>query len=146
MYAVLVLQTERQRGRAYRVRSAAFARPSPSVAKIAQDAAGTAAVRDDPVLIDGPHTVDPHAVHADGGRVEPRGARRQVVHAALGAARDAGRVEQQQVCPRAGHEPPAIRDAVRSGDVARHALHGFWQREVTALAYPVAEQVQPEAR
>src|SRR6267378_215421 len=73
--------------------------------KVAQDAARAAALRNDAVLVDRAYTVDPHAVHADARRVQPRRPRRQIVDATLLAARDGGRIEQQEVGPRAGHEP-----------------------------------------
>src|SRR5438094_6134227 len=120
--------------------------PRRSGRKVAEHAARTAAVGDDAALVDRAHAVHPHAVHADAGRVEPLGARRQILYAALLAPRDGGRIEQQEVGPCAGHEPAAVRDAVRGGDVARHPLDRLGQREITALAHPVAEQVQAEAR
>src|SRR5438105_4817153 len=94
--------------------------PRRSGRKVAEHAARTAAVGDDAALVDRAHAVHPHAVHADAGRVEPLGARRQIVYAALLAARDGGRIEQQEVGPCAGREPAAVRDAIRGGDVARH--------------------------
>ncbi len=64
----------------------------------------------------------------------------------LGAAAHRRRIEEQEICPRVGHEPPAALEAIGVGHVAGHALDRLLERQITALADPVAEQVQTEAR
>src|SRR5207248_5201257 len=66
--------------------------PRRSGRKVAEHAARTAPVGDDAALVDRAHAVHPHAVHADAGRVEPLGARRQILYAALLAPRHGGRI------------------------------------------------------
>ena len=66
------------------------------------------------------------------------------MNAALGAAADGLRIEEQQIGPRAGHEPAAVLDAIGPRDVVRHALDRLGQGEVAALADPVTEEMQPE--
>ena len=97
-------------------------------------------------LVHRPHAVHPHAVHAHGRRVEPARPGGQVVHAALGAAAHRLRVEEHEVGPGARAEPAAAGNAVGVGHRARHRAHRLLEGEVAALARPVPEEVQAEAR
>src|SRR5262245_37091340 len=130
----------------FHCKASASDRRAYSVAKVAQHAARTTAGRDDSGLVDGPYTVHPHAMDADGRRVEPLGARREIPHPTFAAARDGGGVEKEQIGPGVWDQTAPVADAIGGRDVAGDALDGFGQPKIAALAHPVAEQVQPEAR
>ncbi len=89
--------------------------------------------------------VDPDAVHADRVGGQARRAAGQVEDAALGAAADAGRVEQQQVGGVALAQQAALGHAEQRRALVRQAAHRLGQAHRAALAHPVAEQVQAEA-
>ena len=81
--------------------------------KLADQPSRSAGVRDRSVLVDHARAVDPHPVQANRRRVDAAGARREVVHAALLAAPDCVRVEEDQVRLRAGRKAAAVRGCDR---------------------------------
>src|ERR1700730_2522047 len=114
--------------------------------ELPQHAPGAAAVGHHAALVGGAHAVDPDAVEADGGRIEARGPRGQIVHPTLLAAPDPGGVEEHQVRPRARQETATVLDAIGVGHRARHRAHRLLERQVAPVAYPVPEEMETEAR
>src|SRR5262245_62179449 len=108
--------------------------------------AGPATVGHEPALVHRPDPVDPDAVQAYRRRVEPAGPGGQVADPALLATTDRPRVEEHQIGPGARLQPASLPDSVGVGHRAGDRAHRLLEREVAALACPVAEEVQSEAR
>jgi len=113
--------------------------------EFSQQVSGEHAVLQSPVLIRDTYTVHPDPVHADRGGRETRIAAGQVEHAALGAAIDRGRVEQEQIGVVAGLQRAAAAHAEELRRLAGQAPSRVREREHAAAAHPVPEQVQAEA-
>ena len=69
----------------------------------------------------------------------------QVEHPALRPTAHLGGIEEQQVGVVAGLQGAARTDAEQAGRVAGEPPHGLLDRQHTALAHPVAEEMQAEA-
>src|SRR6266568_8226069 len=114
--------------------------------ELPQHAPGAATVGHHTALVGGAHAIDPDTLEADGWRIEARGARGQIVHPALLASPDPGGIEEHQVRPRPRHETPPVLDAIGIGHRGRHRAHRLLEREIAALAHPVSEEMETEAR
>ena len=82
-------------------------------------------------------------METDRGRREPGRARRQVVHAAPGAAGYGLGIEQHQVGRMTFAQQPAIFQAEEAGRLARQAMHSLRQAHHAQIAAPVAAESAP---
>ena len=92
-------------------------------AELLQHAAGAAAIGDHAVWVRGADAVYPHAVQSHRRRIEPRGACRQIVHAALVASPYRGGIEEHQVrpCPGSDRDDDAYRQRRGAASTSRRA-------------------------